>query len=295
MCLVVLWSSPGFHPFILGLCVVSAFDVVGVSLAQRLRSPSLWDSRFAAIRDAAYALVFYSAFVQSPQTPALILFPSVLTELFVLFGSRTFYRGVILEICLVFIRMAAMAHRLHHLLHPSWSIGIGVASVVTGLLGLEISRLEELQGSIVRQREQMRETITEMLTATLSSSGVGDGVVQQENISQMVEEICRAANRSKGREIGKRLAQAVAIKQAAASLLTSREQEVLRLVAQSKSYRQIAQRLQVSEGTVRAHAAAIMRKANVHCRDDLVHWGQTHKLLPDTQKQDGKSTSAEAE
>lgn len=280
ICLTVLWSNPQFHVFLLGLFFVSLLDVLAGLVIQLLLHPNLWDYRFAAIRDALYALVFYFAFLHSVRVPALMLVPSVLTEVFVLFGARVFYRTVILEIALVLTRMGIMQHRLHHLQHPAWSIGIGVASVVTGLLGFEITRLEELQANIVHQRKQLKEALTEMLTTTLSPNGIGVGVLQQENISQMLEEICQGANRSKGREIGQRLAQVIAIKQAATNLLTTRELDVLRLVSENKSYRQIAERLQVSEGTVRAHAAAIMRKADVHSREEMVKWARKHELLP---------------
>ncbi|MEB3100756.1 helix-turn-helix transcriptional regulator [Ferviditalea candida] len=294
ICLMVLLSNSGSRLFLLGLFLVNALDVLGGFIAQLVWQPSLWDYRFAVMRDAAYALVFYIAFILSPQVPALVLVPSVLTELFVLFGFRVFYRAVILEIVLIFTRMAWIGYHHHRLLHPAWSIGICVASVIMGLLGLEITRLEELQNKIRRQREQLKETLTEMLTNTLSPNGLSDRVLKQEDISQMLEEICQAANRSKGREIGQRLAQVIAVKQTAANLLTPRELEVLGLASEKKSYRQIAQQLQVSEGTVRAHAASIMRKAEVHNREEMVEWARKHRLLSDTQGHSGASETSEA-
>lgn len=294
ICLTVILSYRGTQLLLFGLFVVCALDVLAGVAIQLFLTTSLRDYQFAALRDAFYALVFYFSFLESGHVPALVLVPSVLTELFVLFGFKVFYRAVILELGLILMRMMMMQHRLNHLLHPAWSIGIGVASIVTGLLGFEITRLEELQASIARQRTQLKETLTELLATTLSPSGIGSGVLQEENISDMLEELCHGANRSRGREIGQRLARVIAIKQAAVSLLTARELEVLGLVAQNKSYRQIAERLQVSEGTVRAHAAAIMRKADVHNRVDLVKWAQKHELLSLEKADTSESSSSMA-
>ena len=75
---------------------------------------------------------------------------------------------------------------------------------------------------------------------------------------------------------------AVAIKEhlQAQNLLTPREKEILRCMARSCSYRTIAQTLQVSEGTIRAHAANIMQKAGVHSRLEAVRWAEGLRVLP---------------
>ena len=289
--LAVLWSRPSIHVFILGLAIVSALDVLGVVLQNVIR-PNLWDCQFAAVRDVVYALTYYIVFIQNPQIPDLVLIPTVLAEVFVLFGYRVFFTALILEMTLLVVRMATIYHA-YHLIHPTWAMLIGVASVVMGLLGLEIKHLEELQVEITEQQEHLKNTLTEMLATTLSPSGIDEELLRQENISPMIEEICHEANQSKGREIGRRLAQIIAVKQAAANLFTSRELEVIILVSQNKSYRQIAEQIQVSEGTVRAHAASIMRKADVHSRDELVAWAREHRLLADAQSQESASDSSE--
>lgn len=62
-------------------------------------------------------------------------------------------------------------------------------------------------------------------------------------------------------------------------MLTAREQEVLALVAEDQSYREIAEHLQVSPGTVRAHVASLMRKAQVHNRTELTQWARQNQLV----------------
>ena len=292
MFLAVLWLSPQPDWFILGLFSLSFLDFLG-GIIQFVWQPNLFDDRFAVARDVIYALSYYIFFVHNPQISALMVFPSVLAELFVVFDYRVFFRAVIVEIALLIIRMATI-YSFYHQLHPTWAILICTASVVMGLLGLEIARLEELQVNIVRQQRELKETLTAMLTTTLANSGIDEGVLHQENISLMLEDICQDANQSKGREIGQRLAQVIAIKQAAAGLLTSRELEVLVLASENHSYGKIAKHLQVSEGTVRAHAASIMRKAEVHSRNEMVLWAYKNRILPITTLQNYTVKTSEA-
>jgi ATP/maltotriose-dependent transcriptional regulator MalT len=60
---------------------------------------------------------------------------------------------------------------------------------------------------------------------------------------------------------------------AAASALTTRELDVLRLVAQGLSNPEIARRLVLSEHTVKRHLANILRKLNLSSRSAAAAWG----------------------
>ena len=64
--------------------------------------------------------------------------------------------------------------------------------------------------------------------------------------------------------------------------LTSREHEVLRLLAQGKTDREIAEVLFVSRRTVNAHVASILGKLGVHSRRDAVAHARELALLPET-------------
>ena len=55
-------------------------------------------------------------------------------------------------------------------------------------------------------------------------------------------------------------------------LLTSREREVLQLVAEGQSTRQIAAALLIADSTVEVHRRNIMRKVNVHSAVDLTRF-----------------------
>jgi two-component system, NarL family, response regulator NreC len=61
--------------------------------------------------------------------------------------------------------------------------------------------------------------------------------------------------------------------------LTAREVDVLRLLAQGFTNRQIAERLSVSVRTVEGHRANITSKLGLHSRVDLVDYAEKHHLL----------------
>lgn len=64
--------------------------------------------------------------------------------------------------------------------------------------------------------------------------------------------------------------------------LTKRELEILRLVAEGHSNVRIAQRLWVTDQTVKFHLSNIYRKLNVANRTEASRWAQLHGLLPET-------------
>lgn len=61
--------------------------------------------------------------------------------------------------------------------------------------------------------------------------------------------------------------------------LTTREQEVLRLIAEGKTGREIAQALHVSPKTVDRHRANIMRKLDLHNRAELIRYAIRKGLI----------------
>jgi DNA-binding NarL/FixJ family response regulator len=77
-----------------------------------------------------------------------------------------------------------------------------------------------------------------------------------------------------GREFQKRPA-----KPLAAAMLTQREREILVMLANGKSYSQIADLLQISSKTVETHRAHIMKKLNVHNIAGLTKYAIREGLL----------------
>ena len=66
---------------------------------------------------------------------------------------------------------------------------------------------------------------------------------------------------------------------AAADVLTERELEVLRLVAEGMTNRQIALQLNISIKTVQSHRANLMDKLNLHDRTELVRYAIRRGLI----------------
>jgi DNA-binding NarL/FixJ family response regulator len=61
--------------------------------------------------------------------------------------------------------------------------------------------------------------------------------------------------------------------------LTDREREIVRLLAQAKSNKEIATALSISVRTVETHRAAIMRKLEINSIVELVHYAVRKKLV----------------
>ena len=62
-------------------------------------------------------------------------------------------------------------------------------------------------------------------------------------------------------------------------VLTEREKEVLKLVAEGRSSQEIADLLNLSKKTVMCHRANVMSKLNIHNRANLVKYALSHGLI----------------
>jgi DNA-binding NarL/FixJ family response regulator len=63
-------------------------------------------------------------------------------------------------------------------------------------------------------------------------------------------------------------------------LLTNRENQVVRLVAQGRRNREVAQKLSISEKTVKNHLWSIFNKLGIDNRVELAFRTMNHALLP---------------
>jgi DNA-binding NarL/FixJ family response regulator len=61
--------------------------------------------------------------------------------------------------------------------------------------------------------------------------------------------------------------------------LTPREREVLRHIARGYMYKEIAQRLEISNKTVEAHVGAVLRKLQLSSRHELSRWALQRRLV----------------
>ena len=61
--------------------------------------------------------------------------------------------------------------------------------------------------------------------------------------------------------------------------LTTREREVLRLIARGLAYKQIAKRLSISIKTVESHVSAVLRKLQLSNRYELARWASDRRIV----------------
>ena len=61
--------------------------------------------------------------------------------------------------------------------------------------------------------------------------------------------------------------------------LTSREREVLQLIARGYKYKEIAARLHLSARTVESHVSAVLRKLQLSSRHELTRWAAERRLI----------------
>ncbi len=61
--------------------------------------------------------------------------------------------------------------------------------------------------------------------------------------------------------------------------LTTREQEVLRLLARGYAYKEVARRLTISVKTVESHASSVLRKLQLSNRHQLSRWATDRRIV----------------
>ncbi len=143
--------------------------------------------------------------------------------------------------------------------------------------------------AIPRLRETSPETRVLVLTAQRDPSFAGEalrvgaaGYVPKEAAgSQLLEAIgvVAADGTYLDPQLGARLAATSAAAGRAASELTEREIEVLRLIARGRTNREMAERLFLSVRTVESHRARIQRKLGRSRRSDLVDYALERGLV----------------
>ena len=86
-----------------------------------------------------------------------------------------------------------------------------------------------------------------------------------------------------GAQISEYLAETVGQAKSPVSLgieiLTEREQDVLRLVAEGKTAKEIARDLYLSRRTVENYKNSILKKLNLHKTSDMIKYAIEHKIV----------------
>jgi DNA-binding NarL/FixJ family response regulator len=149
-----------------------------------------------------------------------------------------------------------------------------------GMTGVEVAtkiRAEHPACSVVVLTAQLdRQHVLDALDA-----GVAGYLLKDDDLADLVAAIRAAAQG--GKPLSAKVASVVLDDRAAKHMeeeLSVREREVLILVADGMSNRQIADRLGITEGTVKAHLGRAFRHIGVTRRTQAVLWVQQQRVRP---------------
>jgi len=109
----------------------------------------------------------------------------------------------------------------------------------------------------------LKEMAPHLLLLCVRKVHAGEQWIEKQSITRAIEKLLK-------REAGARRL---------ASLVTTRETEIVRLVAQNLPNKEIADRLGISEGTIKIHLYNIYQKLNVSSRRELVRVAQEKAFI----------------
>ena len=102
------------------------------------------------------------------------------------------------------------------------------------------------------------------LLAAIHAVYNGEAVLSPSITRMVLEDYLRMGNKAKDAE---------------SDSLTGREREVLQLIAEGKTSREIAEILTLSVKTVQSHRTSLMQKLNLHDRGDLIKYAIQKKII----------------
>jgi DNA-binding NarL/FixJ family response regulator len=153
-----------------------------------------------------------------------------------------------------------------------------------GLGGLEV--LQMMTAARLRCRVVLLTAAIADADAVIALRHGAAGLVLKESSPDALLECVRRVHQGEqwidhqtmGRALDRMLRQETANRDAA-KLLTPREMEIVRLVAQGHRNRIVAERLSISEGTVKIHLHNVYQKLEIDGRFELLRWVQERGLV----------------
>ncbi len=241
------------------LVAVSGFTAV--ALRRRPTAEALaWIAVLVLGADLLACLAVLVLLGGTPHGAGMVLFPLLAFEATLKYGGR----GVLFSVAgLVAGIGGRMSWRFWHFgLPPRWHVALLVVAATGVLVGAAFAL--RTRGAATAGARAEKERIAASLRATvtelLARSGVPrDGMVYAD-LTILLDLACERPEL--GRELGRRLATTLE-PTPQLNRLTAREREILRLLGDGLTDRQVAARLFLSDGTVRVHVSNIVHKLGV--------------------------------
>lgn len=261
-------TTSGTTPF----TVLTGLDV-GLWWWRARRHPSPMGA--VAYRDVAYAALFYVVYLPDTNVPALLLGPIILAEFILLHSRRTVYWVMAIQLTLISIRITYIGTHSQWLPHPEWPAAmIVVTFFVYGITSSFRRGLQNQEDSFIMVTRARSVLNAVQIAATTHASP--DALALATRLEALVNAPCTAHSTKECQALTRDLSIWLIKSHQANKLFTAREEEILQYIVQGYTYGEIAHSLQLSKGTVRSHAATLMRKTDTHSRQEIVQWIESH-------------------
>lgn len=256
-----LWA-PGAFLIGLYLLAVSGVSAMGLRRAHTAAERRL-HSNLVLAADSLACLAVLILLGGTASGAGMLLFPLLAFETTLKFGNL----GAGFSVAGLFGGIGGrMAWRvLHYGLTPRWHLALIViaATAVMIALGHALRARFVAEAGVRGERDRIAASLRATVTELLANSGVSHDSMALVDLQGLLDLACTQPE--VGRELGRRLAATLEPSPSLARL-TPREAEVLGLLADGLTDRQIASQLFLSAGTIRVHVSNVMRKLGVTSR-----------------------------
>lgn len=234
----------------------------------------------ALARDVMYATAFFVGYLGNFDVPALLLAPIVFIQAIAVIGPKTIPWALAVSVGLVSVRMWLSVGAAALFSHPAWLGLIGPVGLLAWGVGRQFWYGQLASQSADAAHDRLRSSLQLVVTHLMTESGMPAPRLERAEVHRLLDSLCQTGgDPNQCQMVAHQLATLLIDQLKTQQILTEREAEVLRLMDLGLTYQQIAQKLQVSAGTVRAHSASIMRKAESHSRGDVLKWARERHLL----------------
>lgn len=218
----------------------------------------------------ADTVAFLATFVLLGGTPTgagMLLFPLLAFEVTLKLGALGALLGAAGLVVGILARMVWRVTQYGLPVRWHFALLVLAATALTVALGYALRARLAAEVAARAERDRIARSLRATVTELLAAAGVPRDHMDYAGLQQLLDLAC--THPEVGPELGRRLAATLEPSPDLARL-TRREAEILELLAQGRTDREIAATLFLSPGTVRVHVSNMMRKLDVASRDEAV-------------------------